>query len=88
MDIVEMVLTGRVNKGLVSLIQAAGGRAVGLCGKDSNLLQVRTPGKCARDIVSNCCACAMRARSQGKHLLQARTAGTAAIVADLAAAEP
>lgn len=42
MDIVEMVLAGRVNKGLVSLIQAAGGRAVGLCGKDSALLQVRS----------------------------------------------
>lgn len=41
MDIVEMVLTGRVNKGLVSLIQIAGGNAVGLCGKDSNLLSAR-----------------------------------------------
>ena len=41
MDIVEMVLTGRVNKGLVSLIQMAGGQAVGLCGKDSNLLAAR-----------------------------------------------
>jgi acetylglutamate kinase len=41
MDIVEMVLTGRVNKGLVSLIQSAGGEAVGLCGKDSNLLVAR-----------------------------------------------
>lgn len=36
-----MVLTGRVNKGLVSLIQMAGGQAVGLCGKDSNLLAAR-----------------------------------------------
>lgn len=36
-----MVLTGRVNKGLVSLIQMAGGQAVGLCGKDSNLLEAR-----------------------------------------------
>ena len=41
MDIVEMVLTGRVNKGLVSMIQGAGGSAVGLCGKDSNLLEAR-----------------------------------------------
>jgi hypothetical protein len=41
MDIVEMVLTGRVNKGLVSLIQMAGGQAVGLCGKDSSLLTAR-----------------------------------------------
>ena len=38
MDVVEMVLGGRVNKGLVTLIQQAGGQAVGLCGKDSNLL--------------------------------------------------
>lgn len=36
-----MVLTGRVNKGLVSLIQMAGGQAVGLCGKDSSLLTAR-----------------------------------------------
>lgn len=36
-----MVLTGRVNKSLVTLIQQAGGRAVGLCGKDSNILQAR-----------------------------------------------
>lgn len=40
MEVVEMVLTGRVNKSLVTLIQQAGGRAVGLCGKDSNILQV------------------------------------------------
>lgn len=39
MDVVEMVLGGRVNKGLVSLIQQAGGQAVGLCGKDSNMLR-------------------------------------------------
>ena len=39
MDVVEMVLGGRVNKGLVTLIQQAGGRAVGLCGKDSNILR-------------------------------------------------
>ena len=36
-----MVLAGRVNKSLVTLIQQAGGRAVGLCGKDSNILQAR-----------------------------------------------
>jgi hypothetical protein len=41
MEVVEMVLTGRVNKSLVTLIQQAGGRAVGLCGKDSNILQAR-----------------------------------------------
>jgi len=41
MDVVEMVLTGRVNKSLVTLIQQAGGRAVGLCGKDSAMLDAR-----------------------------------------------
>jgi acetylglutamate kinase len=41
MDVVEMVLVGRVNKELVSLINSAGGRAVGLCGKDGNLIVAR-----------------------------------------------
>lgn len=41
MEVVEMVLGGRVNKGLVSLIQQAGGKAVGLCGKDGDLLRAR-----------------------------------------------
>ncbi|KAK9801375.1 hypothetical protein WJX73_002722 [Symbiochloris irregularis] len=41
MDVVEMVLGGRVNKGLVTLIQQAGGRAVGLCGKDSGIVRAR-----------------------------------------------
>ena len=36
-----MVLGGRVNKGLVTLIQQAGGRAVGLCGKDSGIISAR-----------------------------------------------
>eukprot|EP00959_Pyramimonas_sp_CCMP1952_P394253 8260830-Pyramimonas_sp.AAC.1 len=36
-----MVLVGRVNKSLVSLIQQAGGSAVGLCGKDANLVSAR-----------------------------------------------
>lgn len=41
MDVVEMVLVGRVNKELVSLINQAGGLAVGLCGKDGNLVTAR-----------------------------------------------
>jgi len=41
MEVVEMVLGGRVNKGLVTLIELAGGRAVGLCGKDATLLAAR-----------------------------------------------
>lgn len=41
MDVVEMVLAGRVNKEIVSLINQAGGSAVGLCGKDGNLVTAR-----------------------------------------------
>jgi len=44
MDVVEMVLVGRVNKELVSLIDQAGGSAVGLCGKDGNLITARPQG--------------------------------------------
>lgn len=42
MDVVEMVLVGRVNKELVTLINNAGGKAVGICGKDGNLIQARS----------------------------------------------
>ncbi|HEY9673265.1 MAG TPA: acetylglutamate kinase [Waterburya sp.] len=45
MDVVEMVLVGRVNKELVSLINRSGGRAVGLCGKDGNLIKARPEGR-------------------------------------------
>ena len=45
MDVVEMVLVGRVNKELVSLINRAGGKAVGLCGKDGNLIKARPDGR-------------------------------------------
>lgn len=38
MDVVEMVLAGKVNKEIVTLINAAGGAAVGLSGKDGRLL--------------------------------------------------
>ncbi len=41
MEVVEMVLTGRVNKRLVAGIEAAGGRAAGLSGKDGSLLVAR-----------------------------------------------
>jgi len=39
MEIVEMVLAGRINKEIVTGIQQCGGRAVGLTGKDGALLQ-------------------------------------------------
>jgi acetylglutamate kinase len=45
MNVVEMVLVGRVNKELVSLISQAGGSAVGLCGKDGNLIKARPEGR-------------------------------------------
>ena len=41
MEVVEMVLAGRVNKRLVTMIQENGGRAVGLSGKDAFLLKAR-----------------------------------------------
>ena len=37
-EVVEMVLSGRVNKRIVQAINAEGGRAVGLSGKDANLM--------------------------------------------------
>ena len=40
-----MVLVGRVNKEIVSLINQAGGSAVGLCGKDGNLITARPQGQ-------------------------------------------
>ena len=41
MDVVEMVLVGKINKEIVTLINRHGGRAVGLSGKDGELLLAR-----------------------------------------------
>ena len=41
MDIVEMVLVGKVNKEIVGLINHFGGKAVGLSGRDGDLVQAR-----------------------------------------------
>lgn len=41
MEVVEMTLSGRVNKEIVSLINKAGGRAVGFSGRDGNLIKAR-----------------------------------------------
>ncbi len=41
MDVVEMVLGGMVNKEIVRLINRAGGRAVGITGKDGKLVRAR-----------------------------------------------
>ncbi|MDY5786899.1 acetylglutamate kinase [Veillonella caviae] len=40
MDVVQMVLAGKVNKGLVADLISFGGRAVGLCGVDGHMIQV------------------------------------------------
>ncbi len=44
MDVVEMVLVGRVNKQIVNGLNRVGGRAVGLSGADGALVQARTHG--------------------------------------------
>ena len=41
MDVVEMVLAGSINKQIVASINAQGGKAVGISGKDANLMGVR-----------------------------------------------
>ena len=41
MDVVEMVLVGKVNKEIVTLINQNGGQSVGLSGKDGNLITAR-----------------------------------------------
>ena len=41
MEIVEMVLAGSINKQIVGFINAEGGRAIGLCGKDGNMVIAR-----------------------------------------------
>ena len=40
-EIVEMVLAGSINKQIVGAINAQGGRAIGLCGKDGNMITAR-----------------------------------------------
>lgn len=52
-DVVEMVLAGSINKDIVSAINAAGGFAVGLSGKDGNLIQAQRLRRTKRDPNSN-----------------------------------
>jgi len=40
-EIAEMVLAGSINKEIVSLINQNGGKAIGLCGKDANLIRAQ-----------------------------------------------
>jgi acetylglutamate kinase len=44
MEVVQMVLAGKVNKDLVGLLQRAGGKALGLCGLDGGLLAASKKG--------------------------------------------
>jgi acetylglutamate kinase len=41
MDVVEMVLAGKINKEIVSLVNRHGGRAIGLSGKDGQLIEAK-----------------------------------------------
>ena len=51
-EVVEMVLTGSINKQLVTSINAAGGRAVGISGKDGNLVVARKLALTKKDPVT------------------------------------
>ena len=50
MDVVEMVLAGLINKQIVGFINNEGGRAIGLCGKDGNMV---TAQKLTRTVVDD-----------------------------------
>lgn len=52
-EVVEMVLAGRINKQIVTAINKAGGRAVGLSGKDGSLIEARKLHREVRDPQSN-----------------------------------
>jgi acetylglutamate kinase len=52
-EVVEMVLSGGINKGIVAAINRAGGRAIGLSGKDANLIRARKLGHKTRNSDSN-----------------------------------
>jgi acetylglutamate kinase len=47
--VVEMVLAGSINKQIVGFINEAGGRAIGLCGKDGNMVLARKVGRTVVD---------------------------------------
>ena len=40
-DIVQMVLAGKINKNLVNLLQNKGGKAIGLCGMDGHMIEAK-----------------------------------------------
>src|SRR4051812_17242493 len=53
MEVVEMVLSGTINKQIVSGINAAGGRAVGVSGKDGNMVVARKLERSKLDPATN-----------------------------------
>nr|WP_295886300.1 acetylglutamate kinase [uncultured Devosia sp.] len=53
MEIVEMVLAGSINKEIVALINAEGEWAIGLCGKDGNMVFAKKAVKTVKDPTSN-----------------------------------
>jgi acetylglutamate kinase len=52
-EIVEMVLAGSINKQIVGWISAEGGRAIGLCGKDGNMVRAKRATRTVVDPDSN-----------------------------------
>lgn len=40
-DVVQMVLSGKINKGLVNLIESKGGKAMGICGTDGRMIEAK-----------------------------------------------
>jgi len=52
-EIVEMVLAGSINKQIVGFINEAGGKAIGLCGKDGNMVLARKATRSLVDPESN-----------------------------------
>ncbi len=52
-EIVEMVLAGSINKQIVGYVNAAGGKAIGLCGKDGNMVQAKKVTRTVVDPDSN-----------------------------------
>ena len=53
LQIVEMVLAGSINKQIVGYINAAGGKAIGLCGKDGNMVVAKKATRRVVDPGSN-----------------------------------
>ena len=52
-EVVEMVLAGSINKQIVGWIAAEGGRAIGLCGKDGNMVRAKRAMRTIKDPDSN-----------------------------------